>query len=174
MDQRLADLEQDNYERDMLIKSRIDDKRNRVSQVLSKIEENRAAAVRAQQERMKAIVHGFVEKQLLTAENRTKKQAERQTAVAKQLKQREDKIKHAAEVKDQEEKKRRDKINKMKKKAEDKEKALEQARNRMRLELKDRMAAHEDHVQEVLMAHAEIMEQFVGTCDRSTPTEKSS
>lgn len=157
----------------MLIQSRIDEKRNRVSQVLSKIEENRVSALKAQQDRMKEIVHTFVDKQVHTAENRATKQLEHQVAIAKQLKKRGDKIKHAAEVKDKKEKERRDKINKMKKKADEKEKAMERARVRMRQELHERMAAHEDHVQEVLFAHAEIMEQFVGSSDCSTLMERS-
>jgi hypothetical protein len=161
LDEKIAELERMDYERDLLIQSRIEEKRGRVTQVLSKIEENRKLAQKAEKRKMQEVIHEFVEKQIHADVNREKSMKERHEFMEKYLKKHRDNIKRAIETKKENEKKVAKKIKDEKNKAKVKLQKMKEAQLAAIEKNKQRILAFEEHRHEVLNAHEAIIDEFV-------------
>lgn len=161
LDEKIAELERMDHERDLLIQSRIDEKRGKVSQALSKVEENRYKTKIVQKENMKKIVHEFVAKQKHAEVNREKSMKEKHDLMEKYLKKHRDNIKKAIEAKKEHEKKVAQKIKLEKNKAKVKLAKMRESQMANFEKNKLKSIAFEEHRHQVLEAHAAIIDEFV-------------
>ena len=160
--QALMEIEHENRMRDSIIQDLRDKKQNKMSEVLSNIEENRNKALAFQRKRIKHIVHTFVHKQVVGQEGRIKLHKDKVAAFEKKRKEYQERVKMAAEKKVLEDKEKAKKNKKFQQKYNKKIQDIEEKKEEEARLLEEKAMQRQQKIESVLQNHEEEMDFFVG------------
>ncbi len=165
LDRRLRMMQEKNHEKDEYIKSIRETKMNRISHVLSNIEQNQHKALQKQRHRIRHIVHKFVHKQVVGQEKRVKLEKDKLKAFEVKRKKFEEKIKHVSELKVQEDKKKTKKNMEDQRDYNKKIKTIMKRKEEEQALLERAAEMRQQKIEEVLSNHELHMEEFVALLD---------